>query len=195
MIVADGGSNDQTADLVQQSGGQIVIGQPGRGLQMNLGAAQASGEILLFLHADTWLPENAVAQIHAAMQSNSQAVGGGFAQRLDSSRLIYRLIEHGNAFRVRVQRLVYGDQGLFVRRRHFEHLGGFADIALMEDFEFSQRCFKASAPLLLDGPIHVDVRRWERLGVARTTIRNWRIAQAWRRGVDANELYDRYYKM
>ena len=83
---------------------------------------------------------------------------------------------------------------MFVRRSVFERLGGFAEIPLMEDFEFSQRCFGDSAPLLLEGPIHVDVRRWQRLGVMRTTINNWQIAAAWRRGVDAEELYKRYYK-
>ena len=159
---------------------------------MNLGAAQASGEILLFLHADNWLADNAIDQINSAM-SQSDSVGGGFRQKLGSSRWVYRLIEAGNAFRARYQRLVYGDQGMFVRRSVFERLGGFAEIPLMEDFEFSQRCFGDSTPLLLKGPVHVDVRRWERQGVIRTTIKNWQIAKAWRQGVDAEELYKRYY--
>jgi hypothetical protein len=100
----------------------------------------------------------------------------------------------GNAFRAHYQRLVYGDQGMFVRRSVFEQLGGFAEIPLMEDFEFSQRCFRDSQPLLLKGPIRVDVRRWERQGVIQTTIKNWKIARAWRQGVDSQELYQRYYQ-
>lgn len=192
VIVVDGGSDDNTAKFARQSNAQLVTGASGRGQQMNLGAAQASGEILLFLHADTWLPDDAIDQINSAM-SKSDAVGGGFRQTLQSSRWVYRLIEAGNAFRARYQRLVYGDQGMFVRRSVFERLGGFAEIPLMEDFEFSQRCFGDSTPLLLKGPVHVDVRRWERQGVIRTTIKNWQIAKAWRQGVDAEELYKRYY--
>lgn len=192
VIVVDGGSDDNTAKFAQQSNAQVVTGASGRGQQMNLGAAQASGEILLFLHADNWIAEDALHQISAAM-SQGDLRGGGFRQKLQSSRWIYRLIEFGNAYRARYQRLVYGDQGIFVRRCVFEQLGGFADIPLMEDYEFSQRCFRDSAPLLLDGPIHVDVRRWERDGVIRTTLNNWAIARAWRQGVDAEELYKRYY--
>lgn len=193
VIVVDGGSDDNTAKFARQSNAQVVTGASGRGQQMNLGAAQASGEILLFLHADNWLPPGAIHQISAAI-SQGDLHGGGFRQKLQSSRWVYRLIEHGNAYRARYQRLVYGDQGMFVRRSVFEQLGGFADIPLMEDYEFSKRCFCDSAPLLLDGPIHVDVRRWERDGVARTTLNNWRIARAWRKGVDVNTLYDQYYK-
>ena len=192
VIVVDGGSDDNTAKFALQSNAQLVTGASGRGQQMNLGAAKASGEILLFLHADTWLADDAISQINSAM-SQSDHVGGGFRQKLGSSRWVYRLIEAGNAFRARYQRLVYGDQGIFVRRSVFEQLGGFAEIPLMEDFEFSQRCFRDSAPLLLTGPIHVDVRRWERQGVTHTTIKNWQIARAWRQGVDVEELYKRYY--
>lgn len=192
VIVVDGGSDDDTADLARRSNAQLLMGSKGRGKQMNLGASKASGEILLFLHADTWLSEDAIEQISSAM-SDGEHLGGGFHQQLESRRWIYRLIEMGNAARVRYQRLVYGDQGMFVRRSAFERLGGFLEIPLMEDFEFSQRAFCDSAPLLLDGPIHVDVRRWETLGVMRTTIKNWRIAYAWRRHVDAEELYERYY--
>ena len=193
VIVVDGGSDDSTAEFAQQSNARLLTSTSGRGQQMNLGAAQASGEILLFLHADNWLPDGAIDQISAAM-SQSNVHGGGFRQRLQSPRWIYRLIELGNAYRARYQRLIYGDQGMFVRRSVFEQLGGFAEIPLMEDYEFSQRCFRDSAPLLLDGPLHVNVRRWERDGVASTTINNWRIARAWRRGVDVNELYEFYYK-
>ncbi len=193
VIVVDGGSDDNTAKFARQCNARLLTSDAGRGQQMNLGAAEASGEILLFQHADNWLPSNALHQISAAM-SESDRHGGGFRQKLQSNRWIYRLVEVGNAYRARYQRLVYGDQGMFVRRSVFEQLGGFAEIPLMEDYEFSQRCFRDSAPLLLDGPIHVDVRRWERNGVIRTTITNWRIARAWRRGVDANELYDVYYK-
>ena len=107
VIVVDGGSNDDTAEFVLQANAQLVTGIAGRGQQMNLGAAQASGEILLFLHADNWLAADAIDQINSAM-SQSEHVGGGFRQKLGSSRWVYRLIEGGNAFRAHYQRLVYG---------------------------------------------------------------------------------------
>ena len=192
VIVVDGGSSDSTASVAAQCNCQFLEGPQGRGPQMNCGAQHATGDVILFLHADSWLPENALLQIDNALK-NSDAVGGGFRQKLGSGKWIYRFIEKGNAWRARYQRLIYGDQGLFVRRSVFEQLGGFAQIRLMEDFEFSQRCFAAAAPVLLEGPIHIDVRRWEAHGPIATTIKNWRIAWAWRCGADSDELYNRYY--
>ena len=192
VIVVDGGSDDDTCVLAAEKRCLLVNGSRGRGQQMNLGAAKAKGDVLLFLHSDNSLPPQSLAQISRAMESPA-CIGGGFRQRLNSTRWIYRIIELGNVFRARHQRLVYGDQGLFVRRDHFESLGGFAEIALMEDYEFAQRCFRNHRPVLLDGPLHVDVRRWEKAGPVRTTWKNWRIAKAWRSGVDADELYRRYY--
>lgn len=193
VIVVDGGSGDETIQIASNLNCHVLESVRGRGLQMNAGAHRATGQVLLFLHADNWLAANSIQQISKAL-NDPGCVGGCFRQRLLSSRLIYRGIEFGNALRARWQRLVYGDQGLFVRRDHFETLGGFANLPLMEDFDFSQRCFRDHKPCLLDGPLNVDVRRWETLGPIRATWQNWKIACAWRRGVDAEELYRRYYR-
>lgn len=200
VIVVDGGSRDATVTIADPLVTQVLVSDPGRGRQLNSGASAATGDVFMFCHADNWLVAGGCDQIRAAMAPQPDkpdeilAVGGGFRQRIQASGLLYRSLECGNGLRVRLQRLVYGDQGIFVRREHFEACGGFADLPLMEDFDFSQRCFAGSRPLLLDGPLFIDPRRWEQRGVVGTTLENWRIASAWRKGVDAQTLYDRYYR-
>ena len=194
VIVSDGGSTDQTVAVAEKSNCTVVKTIPGRGQQLNAGAAQASGDILLFLHADNWLNAGAAEQIREAMQ-DSECLGGGFKQRINSNTFAFRLVEHGNYFRAKRQRLVYGDQGLFIRRTVFESLGGFPDTPLMEDFVFSQKLFQGNRkPVMLPGPLHVDPRRWKKSGVLRQTIKNWKTAIAFRLGASPESLYQRYYQ-
>lgn len=193
VVVVDGGSTDQTVAVAQRANCQVVQSPPGRGQQLNAGASQCQGDVLLFLHVDNWVHWGAADQIRDAMQ-NQDCVGGGFHQQIDSPKTVFRLIELGNFARAKYQRLVYGDQGLFVRRSAFESLGGFPEIPLMEDFRFSQTLFQQQRkPKMLPGPIFVSSRRWEKNGVMKQTIANWRIAYAFRRGVPAEELYQQYY--
>jgi len=194
VIVVDGGSTDQTIALAESSNCRIVKATAGRGQQLNAGAASATGDILLFLHVDNWMDVSAADQIRDAM-NDAECVGGGFKQRIDSKKFKFRMIEFGNYIRAKGQRLVYGDQGLFVRRSVFESLGGFPDFPLMEDFVFSQTLFQRQRrPVILPGPLHVDPRRWEKTGVIRQTLRNWRIATAYRFGASPESLYQRYYQ-
>jgi len=194
VIVVDGGSTDQTIALAESSNCRIVKATAGRGQQLNAGAASATGDILLFLHVDNWMDVSAADQIRDAM-NDAECVGGGFKQRIDSKKFAFRILEFGNYIRATGQRLVYGDQGLFVRRSVFESLGGFPEIPLMEDFEFSQTLFQGRRkPVMLPGPLHVDPRRWEKTGVIRQTMRNWRIATAYRCGASPESLYQRYYQ-
>ena len=193
VIVADGGSVDDTIRLIEKANCQFIQSLPGRGQQLNAGARVASGDVLLFLHVDNWAVENAMQQIRDAM-SDQECIGGGFKQRIDSHRPIFRLIEIGNQLRATYQRLVYGDQGMFVRRKVFQSLGGFPEIPLMEDFKFSETLFKGKQkPTMLAGPLHVSARRWEKMGVLKQTLRNWQIAAAYRRGATPESLYQRYY--
>ncbi len=193
VIVADGGSVDQTITLAQNARCKFVNSPPGRGHQLNAGANHATGDVLLFLHADNWLETDAVQQIRDTLE-NHQCIGGAFRQRIDSGKLVFRLIELGNYLRAKKQRLVYGDQGLFIKRVNFEALGGFPEISLMEDFVFSQTTFQGKhKPAMLDGPLHVSARRWEKKGVLKQTIKNWRIAFAFRMGASPEALYRRYY--
>jgi len=158
IIVSDGGSQDRTLEVATMSGAsKVVKSLPGRGLQMNSGALLAEREFILFLHADNVLAEGALEQICA----HENASWGAFQQRIDSPRPWYRLIEWGNAWRVRWRRMPFGDQAIFVRSALFRKLGGYAEIPLMEDVELSQRLRRLAKPLLLKGPVTINARRWE----------------------------------
>lgn len=187
VILSDGGSTDGTIDAAQQANCHLLSAEPGRASQMNAGAAVATGDVLLFMHADNWLPERGCDQILDAME-HSDVRWGGFEQRIEDQGFLFRLIERGNLMRGKYQSLVYGDQGLFVARDLFNSLGGFTIMPLMEDFEMSQRLASHGRPALLPGPIHVSARRWKAKGLARQTLRNWAITGAYRLGVSADRL-------
>jgi len=207
VILADGGSTDRTVPLAELLDCKIVHSRIGRGAQMNAGAEIATGDLLLFLHADATLSSDGCEQIRTAMQDPSVAFGA-FKQVLDNRSLIYRLIEYGNAFRGRVLRTVYGDQGIFVRTSMFATLGGFDEIPLMEDFSFSAKLRKCCAAerkspangsprafkfRLLPGPIRVSTRRWEANGPIRQTFSNWMTTISFIRGTEPAILAQTYY--
>ncbi len=190
VIVADGGSRDHTAERASEAGASSVVRSlPGRGVQMNSAAHLATGRYILFLHADNELSEQALRQICV----HEDAVWGAFQQHIDSRRKVYRLIEWGNDLRVRWRKVPFGDQGIFVRRSLFEELGGFAEIPLMEDVELSHRLRKIEAPVLLQGPLQISARRWEKKGVLRQTLTNWMIQLSYSRGVSVEQLAKKYY--
>ncbi len=191
VIVVDGGSRDDTVSIANSQDCQCVTSPPGRGQQMNFGSELASGDVLVFLHADNWFEEDAFQQIRSSIRPPCSA-WGGFRQSIESSQWKFRLIERGNSLRTRIQGLVYGDQGLFATRSIFEKVGGFPQIPLMEDFELSRRLCKISRPLLLHGPIHVDSRRWASTGVFQQTARNWSITLAYRMGQSPERLARKY---
>lgn len=172
VLVVDGGSCDDTAEIARAGRAHVLTGPRGRALQQNIGADAATGEALLFLHADNWLDDGAVAQIVAALDDPT-VLGGAFRQRIEASGLLYRALELGNALRVRWRGMPYGDQGIFLRREVFQRLGGFPEVALMEDVLLMKRFRRLARPLLLAGPLHVSPRRWQRHGVVRQTLRNW----------------------
>ena len=137
VIVVDGGSSDATKRITKQLDCQLIECEPGRGVQLDAGARQSTGDVILFLHADARLPISGCQQIRKAIDQGF--VGGGFRQQIDNPALVYRLIEFGNRLRARYQKLIYGDQGMFVRRRVYESMGGFEPVPIMEDFIFSSR--------------------------------------------------------
>ena len=190
VIVSDGGSRDHTAERASEAGASSVVRSlPGRGVQMNSAAHLATGRFILFLHADNELSEQALRQICV----HEDAAWGAFQQQIDSRRRVYRLIEWGNDLRVRWRKVPFGDQGIFVRRSLFEELGGFAEIPLMEDVELSHRLRKIEAPVLLQGPLQISARRWEKKGVLRQTLTNWMIQLSYCRGVSVEQLAQKYY--
>ena len=186
IIVVDGGSDDGTLAAAYPAD-QVLTAPRGRAAQQNAGASACSGDVLLFLHADCWLVPGSLEQIAAAI-ADPHCVGGCFRQRIDAEGRRFRWLERGNAWRIRLSRLAYGDQGIFVRRDVFHRLGGFPDLELMEDLFFMKRLRKEGRLALLEGPLHVSARRWERQGVVRQTARNWCLTLAARLGVSPNRL-------
>lgn len=187
VIVVDGGSHDGTPELALQAGCVPLRSPPGRAEQQNAGARRARGEVLLFLHADTWLAADGVCQIKAAL-ADPAVLGGAFRQRIEASRWAFRLLEWGNARRVLWFGLPYGDQGIFLRRDLFERLGGFPSVPLLEDLLLMRRFRHYGRPVLLPGPLHVSPRRWLRYGVVRQTLRSWSLLAAYALGVSPGRL-------
>jgi len=195
VIVVDGGSDDGSRDLLESLDCISVASQPGRGVQMNAGAAIATGDVLLFLHVDTHLSKNGCRQIRDAFDSNAKLSRGCFRQLIDGKRLIYRFIESGNSFRAKTMKLPYGDQGLFFRREFFEEIGRFPNVVFLEDYILSKNLRHAAVPiLLLDGPLKVSARRWEKNGPIQQTIRNWWICLAHQFGSSPADLEKKHYQ-
>jgi rSAM/selenodomain-associated transferase 2 len=187
VIVVDGGSTDGTPEIARQQRGEVLHSEPGRAVQQNAGARYAQGDVLLFLHADTWLAENGVAQIRTAL-ADSRRWGGSFRQRIEHPGWRFRWLEWGNALRVRFQGMPYGDQGIFLRSEVFQATGGFPEVRLMEDVMLMRSLRRQAWPLLLEGPLYVSPRRWLREGVVRQTLRNWTLLTAYNLGVSPNRL-------
>ena len=172
VIVADGGSTDRTVEIAEQHRDvKVVTSVMGRSIQMNKGAESSCGGILLFLHADCVLPREAILNVRAVFEG-SLFVGGAFKIRLLSDKLFYRVIEKGINFRSKIFKLPYGDQGLFVKRSVFEHLGGFREMPNCEDLDFVCRLKKHGKIIILDEKISSSIRRWKNHGILRTSFRN-----------------------
>jgi len=186
VVVVDGGASRRTADAVARCRRARLIHAPkGRARQMNAGAAAASGEWLLFLHADSRLPP---AWEPILEQCTRGAVGGWFRFALDDSAWQARWIERGVALRVRLFRLPYGDQGIFVRRSIFEAIGGYRDIPLMEDVEFVRRLAAAGPVVELPMAVATSSRRWRQNGWIRRSARNLVLVSLYFAGVAPTRL-------
>jgi rSAM/selenodomain-associated transferase 2 len=175
VIVAEAGQAPGPGPLSHgRTDVKLIPTRPGRGSQMNAGAEIARGEWLFFVHADSGLPAGWLDLFEATVRARSgpEVVGGWFQFALDDPAWQARLIERGVAWRVRFLRLPYGDQGLFVRRRTFVALGGYRDIALMEDVELVRRLVDAGPVVEVPRPITTSARRWRRDGWFRRSARN-----------------------
>lgn len=155
---------------------------------MNKGAGEAQSDILLFLHADTILPERALELIVNAL-SEKKLMGGAFDLTIDGQGFAYRLIEKMGSWRSRLSRIPYGDQAIFVRKDLFRSIGGFRDIPLMEDVEFMRRVKKGGGKIcILQQPVKTSARRWQKEGVVRCTLRNWVLIVLYLLGVSPEKL-------
>lgn len=191
VIIADGGSTDDTVAIAKELDCQVVECPRGRAVQQNFGATQATGDVLLFLHADTWLVPEARGQIERTLQSPS-IPGGAFYHRIEADNLLFRLVEAADALRVCCTRIAYGDQGIFLRREVFEALGQFPDVRLMEDVRLMKSLRHHGRLALLPGPLYVSARRWQKHGILRQTLRNWCLLTAEQLGAHPNRLADLY---
>src|SRR5450432_628637 len=177
VIVVDGGSEDETLAAVARAGGRLVISSKGRARQMNTGARIAGGEILLFLHVDTALPENADRLIETAI-ADRQRVWGRFDVHIQGRPWMLIVIATMMNWRSRISGIATGDQAIFVVRSAFESVGGYPDQPLMEDIELCKRLRALSPPACLRARAVTSGRRWESRGVWRTIILMWRLRWA-----------------
>ena len=173
VVVSDGGSGDATGQVAEAHGVAVVSGPPGRGVQLNLGAASLDTEALLFLHADTRLPPDAAEKVRAALTEG--AVGGGFLVRWESTRALLRFGGRLTNLRTRLTRCPLGDQAQFCARETFERLDGFREWPILEDLDLARRMKRLGRIELIDSPVSPSVRRYERGGTARTVTTNWLI--------------------
>ncbi len=193
VIVVDGSPEGETINAVQKEEVKKVIAEKGRAKQMNKGASLASGEVLLFLHADTVLPDSALRRISSAMEKGD-FVGGAFDLGIQSHRPVFRLIENAASLRSRITRMPYGDQAIFVRKEYFDAIGGFREIPLMEDVELMRRIKRSGDKILIiDEKVLTSPRRWEKEGILSCTLRNWILITLYFLGVPPDKLA-KFYK-
>ena len=172
VIIVDGGSTDRSREICQRMGAIVLMSPRGRARQMNRGVRQATGEIVLFLHADTRLPASGLDDVRFAL-SDSRYVGGRFDVRLDDDRWIFRVIGNMISFRSRLTKVATGDQAIFVRRDVFEKIGGFPDLPLLEENAFSRKLKKRGRIACLRSQVVTSARRWEKEGIWRTILKMW----------------------
>ena len=192
VIVADGGSTDSTVKLARMLGARIIRSKAGRGLQMDTGAEGASGDVLLFLHADTLLPGGWQSPIAQALD-DPEVVAGGFSLSIDSRLLRFRIIEYFTNLRSRNLRLIYGDQAIFARKTAFLKAGGFGKLPLMEDVDCVKKLSRLGRIVTLGESVLTSPRRWNEGGLLRNTLKNWLLLALYRAGVAPERLHRRYY--
>jgi len=190
IIVVDGCSADGTADLARQHARVIESEERGRAVQMNAGARHACGEVLVFLHADSYFPHNGLSTLRSAFL-DPRIIGGTFTLKFDSQKILLRLIAFFTRFRFRF--FHYGDQGIFVRRAIFDELGGFKEMPIMEDIDFLQRLRRRGQVTLIKQPVTTSARRFLRHGVVRQQLLDIALVILYLLGVRPEKLSKWYY--
>ncbi len=194
IIVVDGGSTDDTVEKAQALGAQVISATPGRASQMNAGARVAHGEILLFLHGDTLLPEDFLEEISAVLAQPGVA-GGAFLLAIDALPWRYRLVECFTNYRARFLGRPYGDQALFLSAGLFRKLGGYKEMELLEDLDLIKRLKKKGRIRIAAQAVQTSARRWQRLGVFKTTLLNQLILLGYFLGLSPARLAAWYRQM
>ncbi len=190
VIVVDGGSADDSPARAAPLADRVITAPRGRGRQMNAGAEQATGEVLLFLHADTVLPDLATERIEAAVTGG--ALWGRFDVRIDGASVMLPIVAALMNGRSRLTGIATGDQAIFATREAFERVGGFPDIPLMEDIAFSSAMRRIARPVCLAEKVTTSGRRWEKHGVWRTILTMWWLRLRFWFGVSPQTLAREY---
>ncbi len=191
VIVVDGGSKDDTLLIAKSLDIKVIISSPGRANQMNVGAMAASGEILLFLHADTRLPTNFEQMIRTTL-AKPGIVAGAFALRINAPNWGLRVVEFVVKWRSHLWQMPYGDQAIFLTKDVFGQVGNFSQIPIMEDFELIRKLKTIGKIHLLPTPVITSPRRWLRKGIIQTTILNQIIVIAYLFGVSPHRIRNWY---
>ena len=188
VFVVDGGSTDNTVSVARKDATLLEAPSAGRSAQQNLGATYATGDVLLFLHADCCLHVDGIRKLKERMQADPTLVAGCFRQRIDKPGFAYSCLEQGNYLRAAVLNWAYGDQAIFVRTEVFNAVGQFPQVKFMEDLLIMKVLRKQGRVRVIDSPLLVSARRWERRGILRQTVRNWCLITAAQLGVSPNWL-------
>ncbi len=191
IMIVDGGSSDETKDIARAMDAIVLTAPRCRAVQMNQGAAAATGEYLMFLHADTLLPSDYAAHIPALL-AKPDVAGGAFIFAIAADFAGRRLVEYTTNWRARRRQLPYGDQALFLRRETFIQLGGFSETPIMEDYEFVRRLRRLGRIAIAPCAARTSGRRWQRLGVVRTTLINQAIILGYHLGISPSRLVTWY---
>ncbi|PZV04652.1 MAG: glycosyltransferase [Leptolyngbya sp.] len=192
VIVVDGGSVDGTAEVAEAQGARVVRATPGRSHQLNCGAAVVTGPLLLFLHADTCLPEGFDRTIRQTL-AQPGVVAGAFRLAIDGPGRGLRWVEWGVNLRSRLLQMPYGDQAIFLKAEVFDKLGGFPDLPMMEDFELVRRLRQVGRVAIAPAAVVTSDRRWRTLGILRTTLANQAMIAGYLLGIDPHKLA-RWYR-
>jgi rSAM/selenodomain-associated transferase 2 len=194
IIVVDGGPDRDTLDAIKDQDVVKTISPKGRARQMNAGAGMAKGEILLFLHVDTKLPQSAFKKIREVLEDGGY-IGGAFDLGLDSQKRILSFIAWTARIRVRLTHIPYGDQAIFMRKDYFDAIGSYKDIPLMEDVELMKRIKRLGGKIyIIKDRVRSSPRKWLQDGIFYTTFRNHVIRMLYFLGVSPNKLVRLYYK-
>ena len=194
IIVVDGDCRESTIQIINHLEVIAVCSEPGRGKQMNTGAKLARGEILIFLHADTELPPDALQYIQHIL-AQKHYVAGAFKLGLDSDKWVFKLIATAASWRYRLTRLPYGDQAFFMPKEYFFRIGCFEEIPIMEDLELMRRIKKRKEKIHISSTMEVktSVRRWEKEGIVYAVLRTWLLASLYCLGISPDKLV-KYYR-
>lgn len=191
LIVVDGASTDNTKQVLDNYQIKVISSKKLRSYQCNEGAKEARGDILVFLHADCFLDEEALKEIKYSIEEGF--IGGALRQGINSDKLVYRFIELSGNIRAKLSKIFYGDQAIFVKKDTFFKIGGFDEIELFDDVAFSRKLKRAGKTCLLNNKVYTSCRRWENQGIIKTTILNWVLTIGFLLRVSPKVLKNIYY--